>query len=169
MQISQLRVPGTPVATTTLAAEALFVAQTQIDVREIGNNGGAAVDRYLRSVGLGTGFPWCMAFVYWCVQMAATRLGTTNPLVRTAGVLRMWNETTLPKIPGRSTAGIAPGDIFIMNFGGGKGHTGFVTRIANGIVHTIEGNTNDEGSREGYEVAERQRAISTITGYIKLN
>lgn len=153
---------------TSLAAEALFVAKTQIDVREEGNNGGPEVKRYLKAVGLGEGYPWCMAYVYWCVDQAAQKLKMVNPLIMTAGVLRQWNETTLRKAPVQSVGAVQPGDIFIMDFGGGNGHTGFVVKIEGGIVHTIEGNTNDDGSREGYEVAYRERALSSFKGFIQL-
>jgi hypothetical protein len=46
------------------------------------------------------------------------------------------------------------------------GHTGFVERIDGTSIHTIEGNTNDTGSREGYEVCKRIRKMSQIKGYI---
>ncbi len=36
-------------------------------------------------------------------------------------------------------------------------HVGIVTEAADGSFKTIEGNTNDEGSREGYEVCARNR------------
>lgn len=153
--------------TVSLADEALFVASTQIDVREDGNNAGPEVKRYLKAVGLSTGNPWCMAFVYWCVELAAQRLGMKNPLIKTAGVLDQYNRTTLRKLPNRSS-GVKPGDIFIMDLGKGTGHTGFVEKIPNGLIHTIEGNTNDEGSREGYEVARRERIIGNIKAFIQL-
>jgi hypothetical protein len=39
-------------------------------------------------------------------------------------------------------------------------HTGLVTRVdAKDVFSTIEGNTNDEGSREGYEVCARVRGF----------
>jgi hypothetical protein len=153
---------------TSLSKETLFVATTQLDIREEGNNGGPEVKRYLSVVGLSTGNPWCMSFVYWCVNLAAQKLAIVNPLIKTGGVLDQWNRTTLRKIPGRSVAGVKPGDIFIMDHGGGKGHTGFVESIKGSIVNTIEGNTNDEGSREGIEVCRRQRSVSEIKGFIQL-
>ncbi len=62
------------------------------------------------------------------------------------------------------------GDIFIMDYGHGIGHTGFVDSVdQDGIhIHTIEGNTNDEGSREGFEVCRRTRKISACKGFIRL-
>ena len=60
------------------------------------------------------------------------------------------------------------GDIFIMDYGKGLGHTGFVERIEGSKIHTIEGNTNDTGSREGYEVCRRVRDISKCKGFIRI-
>lgn len=154
----------------TLSENSLEVAFSQVGVTEEpkGSNGGPQVTQYLKSVGLNAGFPWCMAFVYWCVNKAAADMLIKNPLVKTGGVLRQWEEVKLRKIPNRSKA-IKPGDIFILRFAHGTGHTGFVEKIENGIVYTVEGNTNDDGSREGYEVAKRKRTLSSIFGFIQLS
>lgn len=152
---------------STLNQLSLKIAQSQNGVQEVpkNSNAGPAVESYLRSVGLGKGYAWCMAFVYWSVKKAAEELKLQNPLIKTAGVLRQWNEIqplfkySVPK----------PGDIFIMDFGKGQGHTGFVVEVfTDGTIKTIEGNTNDEGSREGYEVAYRTRKQSQIKGYIRI-
>lgn len=145
----------------------LKIAQSQNGVQEVpkNSNAGPAVESYLKSVGLGKGYAWCMAFVYWSVKKAATELKTNSPLIKTAGVLRQWNEID----PKMKFAGPKPGDIFIMDFGKGQGHTGFVVEVyANGTMKTIEGNTNDEGSREGYEVAYRVRKNSAMKGFIRI-
>lgn len=155
----------------SLAAKSLAIALTQNGVEEVprGSNAGKDVEAYLKSVGLGKGYPWCMAFVFWCVNKASAELGQANPLVKTGGVMRQWNETTLRKLPKTAIAAVRPGDIFIMDFGGGVGHTGFVEKIIGSNVYTIEGNTNDDGSREGYEVARRVRPASSFKGFIQLN
>jgi hypothetical protein len=36
------------------------------------------------------------------------------------------------------------------------------------MVHTIEGNSNNDGSREGYEVVRHLRPISHIQGFLRL-
>lgn len=153
---------------TTLAQEALFVAKTQLDITEEKGNKGPEVRKYLKAVGLGEGFPWCMAFVYWCVGMAAEKLGLENPLVKTGGVLRQYNETTCRKLPRQSYDCIQPGDIFIQDHGGGTGHTGFILSRKGSVVKTIEGNSNDEGSREGKEVCSLERSITGFKGIIQL-
>jgi hypothetical protein len=153
----------------TLAENTLKIALAHNGIceRPKGSNGGPEVELYLKSVGLGKGNPWCMAFVYWCVDTAATQLNMPNPLVKTGGVLRQWNETKLRKLGPKDRA-VKAGDIFIMQFAHGAGHTGFVEKVAGGVIYTIEGNTNDDGSREGYEVARRQRLITSFKGFIQL-
>jgi hypothetical protein len=154
----------------TLAAKALAKAIAQLGVQEVpkNSNSGPQVNAYLKRIGLGPGYAWCMAFVYWCVDEAANELKLKNPLVKTGGVMLQYNTTKLRKLPNRSK-GIKAGDIFIMEFANGTGHTGIVEKVGKGLVYTIEGNTNDEGSRDGYEVARRERTISSIKGFIQLN
>jgi hypothetical protein len=147
-----------------LSERALAVAVTQLGVTEVpkGSNAGPEVEAYLKSVGLGKGYSWCMAFVYWCTNQASIQIASNNPLKKTAGVLDQLNsrQSLVTKVP-------VPGDIFIMDFGKGQGHTGFVESVAGNIIHTIEGNTNDDGSREGYEVCKRERNINTIKAFIR--
>jgi hypothetical protein len=136
----------------------LEIAISQIGVEEVprGSNWGADVKKYLNSVGINFPASWCMAYVYWCCKEA----GVT--LFKTGGVLAQWNKTPKEK---KSLTPVV-GSIFIMDYGKGLGHTGFVERIDGLSIHTIEGNTNDTGSREGYEVCRRIRKINTIKGFI---
>lgn len=149
---------------TKLSEKTLQIAITQIGVQEIpkNSNAGPDVEKYLKSVGLGKGFSWCMAFVYWCSQEASKQLAVTNTLQKTGGVLAMWNTrpSLRVKVP-------QPGDIMILDYGKGLGHTGIVEKLVGADVHTIEGNTNDEGSREGYEVCRRVRKLSMIKGFLR--
>ena len=153
----------------TLSARALSIAKSQLGFSEEpkGSNKGPHIKKYLNSVGLDEGYSWCMAFVYWCTNEAAKEQGVPNPLVKTAGVLAQWNK--IPKSMKFTTP--QAGDIFIMDFGGGKGHTGFVTSVKDGVIQTIEGNSNDDGSREGYEVCRKPngRKIGSIKGYIRIS
>lgn len=150
-----------------LNLKALQIAVTQLGVEEIprGSNWGAPVQGYLKSVGIGFPAAWCMAFVYWCNEQAAKQLGIKNPLFKTGGVLNQWNKT--PKTNKVAKNSPQTGDIFIMDYGHGLGHTGIVERVEGNILHTIEGNTNDTGSREGYEVCRKTRSTSQVVGYIR--
>jgi hypothetical protein len=143
-----------------LSEYALKEAITQLGQREhpIGSNWGESVKTYLATVGITFPASWCAAFIYWCFQ---TPTGE-NPLYRTAGVLDHW-------IHRKSNRVVSPerGDIFIMDFGNGVGHTGIIEKIDDLHIYTIEGNTNDTGSREGYEVCRRKRLKTSIKGYLR--
>lgn len=151
-----------------LSLKAMEVALSQFNVKELtGKNDGPAVEEYLKSTGLGSGYAWCMAFVYWCYNYASELTNIANPLIKTAGVLKQWNEIDkkyksilLPKV----------GSIFIMDFGKGTGHTGIVTKVNATTIETIEGNSNTAGSREGNQVGKNTRTIKSINkGFIYIN
>lgn len=149
----------------TLQQKALEIAISQIGKEEVprGSNWGEPVKSYLASVGINFPASWCMAFMYWCFQQAAKSLGIVIPLLKTGGVLNAWEHApAMFKVTDPQ-----PGDIFIQDHGHGLGHTGIVERIEGDTVHTIEGNTNDTGSREGYEVCRRVRSKSSIIGYLR--
>lgn len=154
--------------------EAVKVAISQLGVMEdpLGSNSGPKVNEYLASTDLGPGFFWCAAFVYWCFNKAAGNLGRKNPVFKTAGCLAHWNNTKGKKITTEAAlnnpALIKPGHIFIMSHGGGAGHTGIVEKVEGGFIHTIEGNSNNSGSRNGIGVFRIQRKIASINkGFIE--
>lgn len=138
----------------------------KIGVKEdpIGSNWGKDVTKdvpmFLHSVGISFPASWCMAFVYWCCFSE----NSATPLIKTGGVMFQWTHID-PKH--KHTTPMA-GDIFIMDHGHGLGHTGFVESVVGDLIHTIEGNTNDTGSREGYEVCRRVRKTNTCIGFIRI-
>ncbi len=149
----------------------LEVAITQIGKEEVprGSNWGDTVRKYLLSAGISFPAAWCMAFCYWCVNTASQVNEQENPLKRTGGVLAQWrNIDTKYKIKPPYEM-IYPGDIFIMDFGGGLGHCGFVEKVDTDGIHTIEGNTNNDGSREGYAVERKIRRQKSFIGIIRLS
>lgn len=152
----------------SLALTALDIAKTQIGLEEIprGSNWGINIKKYLASVGIDFPASWCMGFVYWCLNEAAKKKGVKNPLIKTGGVLNQWQNIPVSykvKTP-------QPGDIFIMDFGQGHGHTGYVEKVDGNRIETVEGNSNADGSREGYEVCRKPhgRPISSIHGFIRV-
>ncbi|HSI60231.1 MAG TPA: peptidoglycan-binding protein [Ideonella sp.] len=174
-------VPASKVASSALAAAAVEFAVGQIGVMErpLGSNRGPEVDAYLRAVGLnpaGGSFAWCVAFTHFCYQSAAEKLGRPNPHIRTAGVLDHWDKAgDTPKIVrvtrARAIADpalVQPGALFIIDLGEGLGHSGMVIEVADGRLVTVEGNTNDNGSRNGIGVFRRDaRKIGQINkGFI---
>ena len=171
----------TPSIAGTIGTGALAAARQELGVLEQppGSNRGPEVDGYLRAVGLNPAagsFAWCQAFVYFCFGKAATAAGRSNPVVKTAGVLAHWNRAAsqggrkiLNADASANPALVVPGQIFIIDHGGGTGHTGLVAGLRGGKLVTIEGNTNDGGSRDGVGVFERHgRTIASINrGFIE--
>ncbi len=153
----------------TFSEKALKIAISQLGNQEIpkNSNWGKHVEKYLKSVGINFPAYWCMAFVYWCFDEAAKETNIKNPLHKTAGVLDMWNK--VPKewrVKGKPQRG----DIGILDFGKGAGHTFIVESATDKIVQTVEGNSNDEGSRNGFEVCRKPggRTISSCKGFIRV-
>lgn len=139
------------------------------DVKEApkGSNKGPEVSQYLQNTGLPGGHPWCMAFVYSMFEELSKVLGTSNPLVKTAGVKYHWDKADSALKIDISAAKkdvnlIRPGQIFIMTRpGAGLGHTGIVVSVdpSTKTLTTIEGNTNDQNSGEGDRVGINKRPL----------
>jgi len=166
--------PQSP-SSDTLSGKVLVVAGTEVGVMEVppGSNRGPKVDEYLKSVGLNPGqgsYPWCAAFVYWCFLEASKALSVSNPAICTAGALDLWNQAgpkRFRRIPCAEASDnptlVRPAMVFVLGTGPGHGHVGFVEKVTGTILTTIEGNTNDGGSREGIGVFRRVgRRIETI-------
>jgi len=160
----------------TIGLKALEIAISQLGQMEEpkGSNKGPMVDKYLASVGLDPGYAWCQAFVYWCYQQAGLALGVNNPAIHTAGVHDCWNHTTGSKRLSKIVAInrpelVSPGDQFILMFGSASGHTGLIESVDGYVIYTIEGNSNTDGSREGYEVVRHQRKLTdnALVGIIR--
>ena len=137
-----------------LHERALMVAVKECDikkVREVGNNRGDDVEKYLAFVGLGGGYAWCAAFASWILGQA----GFTK--FKSA---RVFDWVKWAKRTGRIQAKPTRGCLFAYLNPDGSGHIGFVTGVKLGVFSTIEGNTNDDGSREGYKVCRRTRVGS---------
>lgn len=131
-----------------------------------GHNDGVEVERYLASVGLRKGAPWCAAFVYYCLSTGgyteAPRSGWSPAFFRKKDVLTMGVNAAVNLADSSKVAifGIYYPRLHRI------AHTGFiepVTRMTpSGFVVTVEGNTNDNGSREGVAVLRKRRPIRSI-------
>jgi hypothetical protein len=147
---------------TGLAAAALEVAGHEVGVMEDppGSNCGERVNEYLACVDTPPGNYWCMAFVNFCFQQGAKAADLRNAFPRTASCLDAWNtvrremsDRILRKADAQADPSLVkPGYVFILDHGGGLGHTGFVSNQLSGALRTIEGNSNTDGSDNGVGV-----------------
>jgi CHAP domain/Putative peptidoglycan binding domain len=172
---------------TALAAQLLSTSISQIGARETSGqaNRGPQVDAYLKASGISNpgnnppgGYPWCQAFVYWCFVQVCTTLNRNNPSIKTAGVLKHWNDSStlvgvkrVTKAAAQSNLSLLkPGMIFINDYGSGLGHTGIVESVfPDGRFVSVEGNSNDNGSRDGVGVFRLDRRKVTdkeLRGFI---
>jgi hypothetical protein len=171
-------VPRSDASTDQFLARVLQIAAAEEakQVREVpkNSNRGPQVDTYLRRAGVDPGLSWCCAFVYWCFDEAAQALRRANPMVKTAGCLDHWHRAPrqgaqhiLTSQAVENPDVVKPGMIFIIDHGGGLGHTGLVEKVAGGLLTTIEGNTDASRTREGGGVYRLTRKIVEInTGFI---
>ena len=137
--------------------------------REFKQNEGPWVRAYMDGHE-GNNFPWCMGFVQTIIDQATFTLGQQFndylPLTYSCDVVgehALKYKTLIRKedLPGR-ISDVKPGDIFMnVKTAHDWTHTGIITGINGDWFETIEGNTNDEGSREGYEVCRRKRNYKT--------
>ena len=154
-------------ADLTLAYAKRHLAQHPLEVG--GQNCGPWVRLYTEGHG-GYDWPWCAGFVSFLMKQAAHTLGVPMPIAgsvscdtlaaqaRAAGLFVRDADIRNGNVP----LGTMPtASIFLSRRTNTDWtHTGLVTSFDKSMFHTIEGNTNDEGSREGYEVCARMRGYA---------
>lgn len=133
---------------------------SQIGVREIGGaNRGASVEMYLASVELGPGYAWCAAFVSWCYQNANIQAPLSGWVPSYAlKDKRIYHRGKFEKTTPQQ------GDVFMLWYTNKNrpAHIGFVDQWGEKWIITVEGNTNDAGSREGDGVYRKRRLKKQI-------
>ena len=135
-------------------------------VEEGGPNRGVKVEAYQRAAGLKPGDPWCAAFVAWNV---ATAKGVAKAPSWTSGsAITTWHRGSRKLAAGdkatpleaEARLKVAPGWVWVRattaksadaarKGGWVRGHCGIVVAVDAVGFHTVEGNTNKAGSREG--------------------
>jgi hypothetical protein len=135
-------------------------------VEEGGPNRGVKVEAYQRAAGLKPGDPWCAAFVAWNV---ATAKGVAKAPAWTSGsAITTWHRGSRGLAAGDKTTPleaearlkVEPGWVWVRattaksadaarKGGWVRGHCGIVVAVDAVGFHTVEGNTNKAGSREG--------------------
>lgn len=129
-------------------------------MREVGRNGGPAVERYIKFVGSPAGSPWCSCFVSWVLRQGGV-------LTARFGRARDWFDKKHIIWAGGRGATPQPGDVVGYTWGMGRiSHVGFIERWGTGVsAITIEGNTGGGGAlqREGEGVYRNWRDKRQMT------
>jgi len=135
--------------------------------REVGGqNRGPWVRLYLHGAE-GREWPWCAGFATFVLAQAAAALGRPLPLP-VAGCFscdllaeRAAARGLLVRERQRRRRPVGPGSLFLVRRAPHDWvHTGVVVRAEAEWFQSVEGNTNDAGDREGYEVCERVRGYA---------
>jgi hypothetical protein len=122
---------------------------------------------YLKYVGHKRGAPWCAAFVAWVLGQCGVKHTITawSPTAH--------NSKNVIYTGGYMYREVKPCDVFTIYYQskGRIGHTGFwYARVSGRFYDSVEGNTNEGGSREGDGVYMRRRsyrATYSITRWIR--
>lgn len=113
---------------------------------------------YLASAGLSKGNPWCAAFVTWTFKTAGVKAVVS-------GYSPAWFPTGKTIYTNGKGQTPARADVFGLWFAskGRIAHVGFIDSWGQGsYVITVEGNTNEGGSREGDGVYRKRRLKKQI-------
>jgi hypothetical protein len=165
------RAAALPGAATTINALIVRIAQQHLaeNPREVGGqNMGPWVRTYMDG-NEGKDWPWCAGFVTFVIRQAALALAGVAPLARTfsCDILASNAKQNGKLVSDRELLGggaatlLQPGSVFLVRRTATDWeHTGLVTAFHEETFETIEGNTNDSGDREGYEVCKRTRSYA---------
>ena len=163
-------------AVATASDSLRTIYTSYIGVREAtGRNDGPQVEMFLQHVGLRKGEPWCAAFVSYCLHKAG----------RASAPYSGWSPAFFPeRYRIRRDTTLLPGDVFGIYYQNLRriAHVGFVDTVLyihirqgtnpkqpvryfapnTDFIPTVEGNTNNNGSREGIGVFRKLRPIKTL-------
>lgn len=150
------------------------VAKSYLDIKEIGANNSNFNDKEfetnLEAVGWDHGQAWCAYFAELVWREAYSTFDTTvanhiGSIFSSSAVNTMRNfiaakDFTISGIPKEGAV------VIWQHYKDGKptwmGHAGIVISFDQREIHTIEGNTNKAGDREGQGVEEKVRNRSTV-------
>jgi hypothetical protein len=154
---------------SSLIAQTLVgIAKSEVGVREIGHNSGDRIREYQSATWLPPGpWPWCAAFVCWCIRETSRKIHFPFDLPKTAGAwdFENWAREAKVKLIKPANELIRAGDIVIFKFS----HIGIAHLDEHDAqAETIDGNTDDDGGREGDGTYEKVRWKSNVRSIIRL-
>ncbi len=154
-------------------------ARLEAGTLESARNSGKRVKEYQASTTLsGTGWPWCAAFVCWCIREWGKDPEVLALLKKTPAQFEKWRPKTasafglidwarkqgLEILSDSQKNQLRSGDIMIFDMS----HAAIVVTDEKTKVLTIEGNTGPSGGRDGDGVWEKSRERSMARCFIRL-
>lgn len=122
---------------------------------QLGNEGG---EKYWRWAGLDKRCEWCALFVSWCGDQTGLRASGQIPFFSFVSDGVDWFKSKGKWIDGSEINGsnynkrIYPGMIIFFDWepDGKPNHVGIVTKVEDGLIYTVEGNSNDAVREKNY-------------------
>ena len=145
-------------------AATLFHARKHLAARAVeigGQNNGPWVRLYMDGRD-GADQPWCAGFVRFILRQAAETSGQARPINGHVNCDTLGSQAKAEGLyvteSELNKSLLTPGSIFLARASDGDlYHTGIVTQIGGSNFQTIEGNTDEAGSSNGYRVFKRTR------------
>ena len=157
----------------------ISTARLEVGTVESGRNTGKRVKEYQAATSLsGTGWPWCAAFVCWCIREWGKDPAVLALLKKSPAQFEKWRPKTaaafgfedwakkngLLVLTDSARNQLRTGDLMVFDMS----HIGIVVNDEGGKVFTIEGNTGPSGGREGDGVWEKSRNRPEARSFIRL-
>lgn len=162
-------------------SEIADIATSQVGQKEATNhNDGPAVRKFQNATNLDPGgWPWCAAFVCWCIRewlrdplaVKWLALKHTDPDMWRPVTASAWGFADWSHNRPNTTQLLSPdetakkGDIVMFTFS----HVGIVVSDNGKTIQTVEGNTNGSGSREGDGVYFKTRNKSLVKNFVRIH
>lgn len=156
----------TPLARATLGETVVATAEVHLKQgpREVGgDNHGPWVRLYADGA---ENLPWCAAFATSVIRQAATLMAKPCPVPHELACDSIAHDADLRGAlihgsDGAPPVSLKPGSLFLVKAAPGADrkyhHTGIVSAVFPDRIETVEGNTNADGSPNGYGVFARER------------
>jgi peptidoglycan hydrolase-like protein with peptidoglycan-binding domain len=170
-----------PVVHATVSSASLAVSKMHLAVHPTeagGDNCGPWVRLYTGGRD-GIEWRWCAGFVTFVLNQACKSIAMSTPIKGSLSCdsLALQAKSSSRFVSGKSlvsgaakVAALGDCSVFLVRrVSGDWTHTGFAFNFTTETFETIEGNTNDDGNANGYEVCRRTRKISDSYDFIKLD
>lgn len=132
-----------------------------------GSNAGPEVNLFLKFAGLDPGFAWCIAMQVWVAMACGVPEADLPPQSMRASTVQVLHWA---RAQGKAFETPERGDWFIhVDPDGQHGHAGcYLAPVLDDSFRSIEGNTNLDGSSEGWEVCRHARNLNYAAGFVRL-
>jgi len=165
--INPIAAGGKSLSTMIVAVARQHIKQSPLEVG--GDNRGPWVRLYMDG-NEGEEWKWCAGFCFFLIEQACDILGQPLPMAKSFTVDTIVDRAKssgkfYSELKARPAAGkgkIAPGSLFVVRASDSHwSHVGIVTQADKDSFGTCEGNTNDDGSSNGFEATERVRGYKS--------